>query len=376
MRWQPLVLLIALLPAAAGAATNADRLREVEAARALAEKQAAQFADQARLIQDSALKAEARANRLTAEIAEAESRLEAAQIRAETAGTRLALLRDDLAISRKPLSRMMAALQRLARRPTLLLVMRPSSIRDFVRMRAMVAGLQPQIATRTADLRKDLSEARTLADETETARADGERARSDLAERRERLAELGAKNRLTASDLVQQASAARREATLRGAQAASIGKLVADERAGERTLAALAALPAPSLLAGTGKAQTVSGDTPKVPVRGRLLAGFGERDAAGGRSKGMTIVPAPGAAITAPLAGEVAFAGPFRGYGTLVILRHAGDRTSLLAGLAAATVKVGSKVRRGETVGTAPDANPAILYELRQGQRAVHPLKP
>lgn len=377
MRARLLVLTLALLPAAAGAAaTSADRLREVEAARALAERQASQFADQARLIQDSALKAEARANRLTAQIAEAQSRYEAAQIRAEVADTRLAVLRDDLAVSRRPLARMMAALQRLARRPTLLMVMRPSSIRDFVRMRAMVDGLQPQIAARTQTLRGDLDEARTLAEEAERARAEGEQAQRDLAARREALREMGAKNRVTAQQLVEQAGKARREATLKGAEAASVSRLVAQEAQGQRTLAALSALPAPNLLGSTGQPATRSAAVPRIPVAGRFLAGYGERDAAGGRSKGVTIAPRPGATVVAPLAGEVAFAGPFRGYGTVVILRHPGGRTSLVAGLAVTNAEIGRKVRRGETIGTAPGADPAILYELRQGRRTIHPLQP
>ncbi|WP_164843982.1 murein hydrolase activator EnvC family protein [Croceicoccus ponticola] len=377
MRWRLIVLALALMPAAAGAVTNADRLREVEAARALAEKQAARYSDQARLIEDRAQKAEARANRLAAQVTEAEARFEAAQIRASIADNRLAVLRDDLARSRAPLSRMMAALQRLARRPTLLLVMRPSSIRDFVRMRSMVAGLQPQIASRTEDLRKNLATARNLAVEADRARAEGQKARTDLAQRRKALEELGARHHVTAQELVNAAGKAQREATLRGAQAASIGELVAEERAGAQTLAALTALPVPNLLGqGSAESRTDAANVPRVPVAGRMLAGYGERDAAGGRSKGITIAPEPGAVVVAPLAGEVAFAGPFRGYGTVVILRHAGGRTSLIAGLGAANVVTGRKVRRGETIGSAARSDPAILYELRRGRRTIHPLMP
>lgn len=368
-----LMLGLVLLPAAAGAVSSEDRLREVENARRAAEKQAARFSDQARLIQDRALKSEARAKALAAEVAEAESRLEAAQIRTQSASNRLAVLQDRLALRRAPLSRMLAALQRLARRPTLLMVMRPASIRDFVRTRAMVAGLQPQIAERTKGLRRELSEARDLALAAQAARAEGEAARKDLAERRAAFLAMSLESREKAQSLAEAATKASREATLRGAQARSIGALVASERQGERTLAALSALPQPTLLAApAGKAQP--GSLPRVPVPGRIVAGFGERDAAGGRSKGLTIAPAPGATVVAPLAGTVAFAGPFRGYGTIVILRHKNDRISLIAGLEHAVVSVGREVRRGETLGNAPAESPRVMYELRRGKRAVHPL--
>lgn len=374
MRARSLVLATALLATSAGAATtSADRLREVEAARQSAERQAALYAERARLIEDAALRAEARAGALTAQIDEAEARAEAARLRAGAAGARLASLRDDLALGQRPLSRLMAALQRLARRPTILLVMRPASIRDFVRMRAMVAGLQPQIAARTTDLRRDLAEMRRLAAQAERAAAEGRRAQSDLEGRRAELAKLGAGGRMTARELAAKAGRAEAQATLRGAEAASIGRLVAEERAGARTLAALAALPAPSLLAGQGRGAAASAAL--VPVPGKLLAGFGERNALGGRSSGLTIAPAPGAPVVAPLAGMVAFAAPFRGYGTIVILRHPGGRTSLLAGLAAASVAEGEDVRRGQVIGVAPRRDPAVLFEMRQGRRPIHPLE-
>ncbi|WP_144097090.1 murein hydrolase activator EnvC family protein [Croceicoccus sediminis] len=375
MRLRLAVLTLALLPAAAGAVTSTqDRLREVEAAREEAQRKAAEFADQARLIEDRGLKAEARARALAAEVAEAENRLEAAQLRAEASANRLAVLRDELAVKRAPLSRMMAGLQRLAQRPTLLLVMRPSSTRDFVRMRSMVAGMQPQIAAHTKELRGDLAEARDLAATARRAREEGERARADLAESRAELQAMGTRDRMTAEKLADAANEARREATLRGAQVRSIGALVAREERGERTLAALSALPVPTLLASSSAEVKTDPGAPRLPVRGEILAGFGERDAAGGRSNGLTIAPNGGAPVVAPLAGEVAFAGPFRGYGNVVILRNADGKLSLLAGLDRTVVKTGGKVRRGETVGSAPAQDPRILYELRQGRRAIHPL--
>ena len=38
--------------------------------------------------------------------------------------------------------------------------------------------------------------------------------------------------------------------------------------------------------------------------------------------------------MVAPAAGRIAYAGPFRGYGTIVIIDHGGGWTSLISGLA------------------------------------------
>jgi len=374
MRWS-LALVLALAPMPLLAQPGADRLREIEAERAAAEKQARQFADQARLIEDRALQREAQAKALGAQMAEAEARLEAAQTRAEESGHRLAVLRDDLARKRAPLARMMAALQRLARRPTLLLVLRPSSIRDFVRLRAMVAGLQPQIDARTGELRADLSEARELAKASEQARADESQARADLADRRTRYMALGMQDRERAQSLVEAAGKAEREATLKGVQASAIGALVLRQDQDRRTLAALGKLQGPALVPGL-QPGTAPRNGPRIPVPGRIVAGFGERDAAGGRSRGLTIAPAPGARVVAPLAGKVAFAGPFRTYGSLVILRAASGRTVMVAGMDEAVVEIGQDVARGETIGVAPKRDPRILFEQRRNGRVIHPLSP
>src|SRR5581483_3519037 len=62
------------------------------------------------------------------------------------------------------------------------------------------------------------------------------------------------------------------------------------------------------------------------PVAGAVTGKYGEggtnADDASVRAKGITITARPGAAVVAPYDGIVAFAGPFRGYGQLLIIEH------------------------------------------------------
>ncbi|WP_230279602.1 murein hydrolase activator EnvC [Croceicoccus sp. Ery15] len=376
----PVAVLALLVPAAAQIADNtisADSLAEAQQARIAAQNRARILAERAARIQDDALKAEAEAEALSAQIAASRARIEEARQQETMAADRLGFLREGFARQRAPLSRMMAALQRLALRPMILLVLRPSSVRDYVRTRAMVAAITPQIAQQTRNIRADLTEMRTLAERSAAARAAREDASRELADRRAELRASGAEGRLAARSLQAAAGEARREATLRGVEADSIAALAATQTRNRQTEARLAALLGPVLPAGR-PAASVPAIRPRLPVAGSVVAGYGERDAAGGRARGLTIAASPGAPIVAPLAGEIAFAREWRGYGTLVMIRHKGGYLSLVAGLTDAQVKEGQIVKQGDALGRAPrrapQGNPRILYELRRSGRPVHPL--
>ena len=110
-------------------------------------------------------------------------------------------------------------------------------------------------------------------------------------------------------------------------------------------------------------------------VQGRTLAGFGERRDSGLRSTGITLAPAPGAQIVAPASGRIAFAGPYRGFGRIVIIEHEGGWTSLVTGLARADVAVGQSVIAGSPLGTARSEEPRVTVELRREGEPVNPLE-
>jgi septal ring factor EnvC (AmiA/AmiB activator) len=101
------------------------------------------------------------------------------------------------------------------------------------------------------------------------------------------------------------------------------------------------------------------------------VAGFGERLADGTAARGLTVATVPAATVVAPANGRVAFAGPFRGYGQILIVEHGGGWTSLVARLDRLTARVGDEVRAGDPVGSAGPGHPRILVELRKGDAPV-----
>jgi septal ring factor EnvC (AmiA/AmiB activator) len=113
-----------------------------------------------------------------------------------------------------------------------------------------------------------------------------------------------------------------------------------------------------------------------LPVTGRTILGFGASATQGAEpSRGLTLAPRASAQVVAPAAGRVAFAGPYRGYGRIVILEHPGGWTSLVTGLARTDVDVGERLVAGAPLGIAPASAPEITLELRRGGEPVNPLR-
>jgi septal ring factor EnvC (AmiA/AmiB activator) len=109
-------------------------------------------------------------------------------------------------------------------------------------------------------------------------------------------------------------------------------------------------------------------------VQGRTLVGFGAKRASGLASTGLTLAPTRGAQVVAPARGRVAFAGPYRGFGRIVIIEHPGGWTSLVTGMEQVDVAVGDTVIGGSPMGRARGGAEGVTIELRRDGTPVNPL--
>lgn len=133
---------------------------------------------------------------------------------------------------------------------------------------------------------------------------------------------------------------------------------------------------------GDGGFAARKGQLPR-PVAGPLAVRFGQQeDRETGlalRHRGFTFRPIRGAAVKAVAGGIVRQAGPFAGYGELVILEHAGGYYSIYGYLAGASVKEGEQVTAGQKLGVAGlhpmTGKRAVYFELRHGRHALDPGK-
>ena len=115
------------------------------------------------------------------------------------------------------------------------------------------------------------------------------------------------------------------------------------------------------------------------PARGRIIVGFGADQPDGNKSEGINLAVPLGTDIHAAEAGRVHYAGDgLKGYGNLVLIRHANGWVSAYAHADQMLVKAGDEVRRGQVIGkagkTGPVAQPQLRFELRKGSQPVDPL--
>ncbi|HET6223817.1 MAG TPA: LysM peptidoglycan-binding domain-containing M23 family metallopeptidase [Dongiaceae bacterium] len=115
------------------------------------------------------------------------------------------------------------------------------------------------------------------------------------------------------------------------------------------------------------------------PLKGKLLSSFGPKKG-GLHNDGINIAAPRGTEIVAAENGVVAYAGnELRGFGNLLLIRHADGWISAYAHNDTLLVKRGDKVRRGQPIArvgsTGSVTSPQLHFELRRGADPVDPLK-
>lgn len=115
-----------------------------------------------------------------------------------------------------------------------------------------------------------------------------------------------------------------------------------------------------------------------MPARGDVIGRYGQANGADGASaKGITISTRSAAQVVAPFDGRIVYAGPFRGYGQILIIEHGGRYHTLLAGLERIDAVVGQWVLAGEPLGVmggTGESKPELYLELRRTGAPINPL--
>nr|WP_166177805.1 peptidoglycan DD-metalloendopeptidase family protein [Altererythrobacter segetis] len=388
--------LAALLAAGAGAvqfspdadpAATREELRQALADGRMAEARSRILEAQAARAVEAADKTARQAAALAARIQQAEAGIAAAQARISLIDRERQALREQLGAEQRPVVRLTAALQQFSRRPVALSVLRPGSVLEMVYTRALLASAVPVVRKRTSHLRAQLARGRELRRQAALALAGLHDESLALAGRKRQLADIETRQRLASRTATGSAARESERALALAEQARDLSSLVGElDRAGALRRR-LAALPGPVLRPArpedaqlvTIAPSAVSGVGPPpapylLPVAGRTVAGFAASGDAG-TSNGLTLAPRPGAQVVAPGAGRVAFAGPYRGYGRIVILEHDGGWTSLVTGLARVDVRVGDRLVGGAPLGVAGQGQPTVSLELRRDNEPVNPLQ-
>ena len=284
---------------------------------------------------------------------------------AATAGRIDELEQQDLA-ERPDVRARLVEIYKLGRARYLRLLLATADVRQFGRATRMVAALAELDRDRVVTHQRTLDSLRSARSELQERSRRGQALRAE-AERTERAAIAAARAR---SDRIRDID------QRRDLNAQLIGELQAAQQRLQITLRDLS----------TGSSAVEPAALPLRPFRGALewpVPGavrrrFGQAAGTASESKGIEIAAPEGTPVQAFHDGVVAFAEPFTGFGNLVILDHGGQTFSLYGDLLEIGVKRGSRVERGQPVGTsgsAPTGSPGLYLELRVDGRAVDPLQ-
>lgn len=308
---------------------------------------------------------------------------------------------------RERLTRAVLAMQRLSTEPPQALLFSTESPIDAARSGRLLALITPELDARARSLQSDLNELQEMRQEMAQRRDDLAAAVAKLAGQNGQLSALiGKKADLQRSTMAESAAAQRRLQKLAG-QAKNLQDLIdrlnkakaetgpaQPEPAMGQQLASLSPGTSPGTPSANARMQQPAGfrnfpdetqlsaqNAVFAPARGKIVTHFGDPTETGTASKGLVVETRPGAQVVAPFDGRIAFEGPFRSYGQILIIEHGGGYHTVLAGLDRVDAVVGQYLLAGEPVGamgsggTGPDSDrPKLYLELRRDGQPIDPV--
>ncbi|MBC05073.1 MAG: peptidase M23 [Thalassospira sp.] len=367
-------------------------------------------------LQSEAISVARRTQRLETTLTDLEDQLETLESREKIAATSL----EDKA---GQYARILMALQRLSTTPPEAVIALPTSPQDTLRSAVLLKAALPGVEQHARDLRKELGEIATLREDIRERRSDLASATEELQQERASLASLlNEKRRLRAQTEAEAEEAAKAVSALAD-EAKSLGELLRNlqnraeglpnprmrpevrvaartepdaDTLGATTIARNTPPPPPESKTDTGNSSSGDADTSeeefavgssitlaqgnlRMPASGKVVTLFGEKSRGPdgltvNRSKGIEISTRANAQVVSPFDGKVVFAGPFRGYGRLLIIEHGEGYHSLIAGFDRLDSVVGQYLLAGEPVGIMGETSPKLYLEMRQDGEAINPL--
>ncbi|ESR25331.1 hypothetical protein N177_1848 [Lutibaculum baratangense AMV1] len=333
------------------------------------------------------------------QVQETETAISGIEDRLLDLGDRQQGVRESLGSRRGLLIELIAALERIGRKPPPAMLVSPEDALKAVRSAMLLGAVLPDLRVETEALVSDLEELNRL--KTEAA---GERDRlvartEELSSQREELASLMEAKRQSIAENEDQLAATRARIRELAEKAEGVEDLIASVeeeitfdrgRTGreDRTVTREEARQALGNLGRLSPAvpfgQAV-GLLP-APVSGPVVRRFGEADDYGDIAQGLSIATRSAAQVVSPADGHVVFAGPFRTYGQLLIVDPGDGYHVLLAGMSSIGVEVGQFVLAGEPVGAMGELRlasaertsigrqqPTLYIEFRKDGRSIDP---
>ena len=129
------------------------------------------------------------------------------------------------------------------------------------------------------------------------------------------------------------------------------------------------------------KAAELTGALPtfRWPVRGRVITSYGAKTN-GKQNDGINVAVPEGTPVKAAEDGVVAYSGnELKGYGNLILVRHANGYVTAYAHASELMVKRGDTIKRGQIIAKSGQSgevgSPQLHFEIRKGSSPVDPIQ-
>lgn len=307
-----------------------------------------------------------------------EERIADTEVRLRPLDARERTLRGSLEARRGTIAEILAALQRIGRRPPPAVLVKPDDALESLRTAMMLGAVLPDMRQEAETLATDLGALANVRKEIAAERETLMRDVATISDERQRLTALVAERQKQQASVEQFLEGQRSRATALARQVDNLKDLIArleqgldpatrtaraTTRAAEDGKVNLAALSDPGRMTPAVAFASSKGSL-KLPANGVKVRDFGAADGIGGTEKGMSVATRAGAQVTAPCDGWVVYAAPYRSYGHLLILNAGGGYHVVLAGMETYSVDVGQFVLTGEPIavmGNGPQVASAIV---------------
>lgn len=294
------------------------------------------------------------------------------------------LVQERLNLRQGQLVQLMSGLQKLALNPPETALLQPRDPIDNLRSSLLLKEARKPLQATAERLKQDLNMLGTLQAAIRAQAIQVKVASSQLEEEKDKMEMLVKQKFILQAHFEGESLEAKKKAEQLGQQAKDLQDLLQkldQERKRQEKIQKIAQaahkqkpiLNIPTIAHVKGAFEKSRGSLP-LPARGRIVENYDQPLPSGMKTKGITMETRAGAQVIAPFDGIVLFAGPFKGYGNLLIIEHGDDYHSLLSGLNRLDASVGQNVLTGEPVGIMSTEGPQKLYiEFRKNGQPVNP---
>ena len=275
---------------------------------------------------------------------------------------------------RQQMTGTLAALERLSRNPPQALLLSNAKPLKIVRSALLLRAALPHLRARAVALRQDLGEITMVRTELENRQRKIKSATATLETKRDRLNALMVHKAVERRRMIKATRQVNNRLASLSERAESLRELFVHLQKSARPKPKIrrpqtASLPDAPIAKPDFGAMT-------QPARGKLVQRFGQDTKTGSSAKGATFETRLRAQVVAPFDGKVVFAGPFKGYGQILIIQHGDAYHTLLAGIARVDATLGQLLLAGEPIGVmgSQEAVTRLYVEVRRKGQPVNPL--